>query len=78
MKYIARIKYTTRDEHEVKPSAIFYSTQESDQELYTFMQTSGSVLLCCTLTKVSAKYSSSVILTHSLNTYMVFFDKMCQ
>ena len=48
-----------------------YLSQNSHQELYTFMQTKWqcflSVLLYFTLTEVSAKYSSLVILTHSLN-----------
>ena len=60
---------------------MLYLSQDSYQEVYILYKQSGSalsVLLYFTLTKVSAKYSSLVILTHLLNKQIVFFDKMYQ
>ena len=60
---------------------MLYLSQDSHQELYILYKRSGSVvsvLLYFTLTNVSVKYSSLVILMHLLNKQIVFFDKMCQ
>ena len=52
-----------------KAGRVLYLSQDSHQELYTFIQSGSvlSVLLYFTLTKVSTNYSSLVILTHSLD-----------
>ena len=74
------LKYTARDESRVasiaRGEAECYICHDSHQELYTFIQTKWQVYF--TLTKVSAKYSSLIILTHLLNKKTIFFDKMCQ
>ena len=77
------MKYTARDESRVaniaRGEAECYICHE--QELYILYKRSASVLsvlLYFTLTKVSTKHSSLVILTHLLNKQIVFFDKMCQ
>ena len=65
----------------MRQSQVLYLSRDSHQELYILYKQSGSVLsvlLYFTLTKVSAKYSSLVILTYLLNKQIVFFDKMCQ
>ena len=82
------MKYTAQDESPVanirstRRSRVLYLSRDSHQELYILCKRSGSVLLCVllyfTLTKVSTKHSSLVILTHLLNKQIVFFDKMCQ
>ena len=56
---------------------MLYLSRDSHQELY-ILYSVLSALLYFTLTKVSTKHSSLVILTHLLNKQIVFFDKMCQ
>ena len=75
------MKYTAQDENQVANivRGECYICHETHQELYILYKRSGSVLsvlLYFTLTKVSTKHSSLVILTHLLNKQIVFFDKM--
>ena len=80
------MKYTARDESRVeniaRGEAECYICHESlIKSCILSYKRSGSVLsvlLYLILTKVSTKYSSLVILTHSLIKYTIFFDKMCQ
>ena len=68
MKYTAQGESGVSNIAQAKPSAIL--SRDSHQELYILYKQSScalNVLLYFTLTKVSAKYSSLVILTHLLN-----------
>ena len=77
------MKYTARDESRVaniaRGEAECYICHETLIKLYQQSGSVLSVLLYFTLTKVSTKHRSLVILTHLLNKQLqiVFFDNMC-
>ena len=70
MKYTASDESRVANKHETRRSGVLYLSQDSHQELYTFIQTKWQCFKCFIVFYTN--------LTHLLNKQTGFFDKTCQ